>query len=91
MCNIGPYARIREGSEILDEAKVGNFVETKKSIIGKGSKANHFSYLGDSTIGDDANIGAGAITCNYDGKNKYVTTIGNNAFIGSNSFISCTC
>ena len=84
-CSLGPYARIREGSEILDEAKIGNFVETKKSIIGKGSKANHFSYLGDSTIGDNTNIGAGAITCNYDGKNKNKTTIGDNSFIGTNS------
>ncbi len=84
-CSLGPYARIREGSEILDEAKIGNFVETKKSIIGKGSKANHFSYLGDSTIGNNTNIGAGAITCNYDGKNKNKTTIGDNSFIGTNS------
>jgi bifunctional UDP-N-acetylglucosamine pyrophosphorylase/glucosamine-1-phosphate N-acetyltransferase len=84
-CSLGPYARIREGSQILDEAKIGNFVETKKSIIGKASKANHFSYLGDSTIGDNTNIGAGAITCNYDGKNKNKTTIGDNSFIGTNS------
>ena len=85
MCNIGPFARIREGSEIGDEAKVGNFVETKKAKLGKGAKASHLTYLGDTEIGNDANIGAGTITCNYDGKNKYVTKIGNNAFIGSNS------
>ena len=86
-CNIGPYARIREGSEIGDDAKVGNFVETKKTKLGKGAKANHLTYLGDSDIGEGANIGAGTITCNYDGKNKYKTKIGNNSFVGSNSAI----
>ena len=86
-CNIGPYARIREGSEIGDDAKVGNFVETKKTKLGKGAKANHLTYLGDSDIGEGTNIGAGTITCNYDGKNKYKTKIGKNSFVGSNSAI----
>ena len=66
-CSIGPYARLREGSVIMDGARVGNFVETKKTKLGKDSKANHFTYLGDADIGDEVNIGAGTITCNYDG------------------------
>ena len=86
-CNIGPYARLREGSFIDDGAKIGNFVETKKTTIGKKSKANHFSYLGDAEIGEDTNIGAGSITCNYDGKEKHQTKIGNKSFIGTNSSI----
>ena len=84
-CSIGPYARLREGSHIDDGAKIGNFVETKKSNIDKGAKANHLAYLGDSEIGDNVNIGAGAITCNYDGKDKNKTKVGNNSFIGTNS------
>ena len=84
-CSIGPYARLREGSVISDGAKVGNFVETKKTKLGKASKANHFTYLGDAEIGDEVNIGAGTITCNYDGKDKHKTNIGNNSFIGTNS------
>ena len=84
-CNIGPYARLREGSFIDDGAKIGNFVETKKANIGKGSKANHFAYLGDSEVGQDSNIGAGTITCNYDGKNKHKTKIGDKSFVGTNS------
>ena len=84
-CNIGPYARLREGSVIEDAAKVGNFVETKKTILGKGAKANHFTYLGDAEIGDNTNIGAGTITCNYDGENKHKTFVGDNSFIGTNS------
>ena len=84
-CSIGPYARLREGSVIMDGARVGNFVETKKTKLGKDSKANHFTYLGDAEIGDEVNIGAGTITCNYDGKNKNKTNIGNNSFIGTNS------
>ena len=83
--SIGPNARIRPGSEIADEAKVGNFVEIKKSKLGKGSKVNHLAYVGDAILGKNVNVGAGTITCNYDGKNKYVTQIGVNAFIGSNS------
>ena len=84
-CNIGPYARLREGSVIEDAAKVGNFVETKKTILGKGAKANHFTYLGDAEIGENTNIGAGTITCNYDGENKHKTSVGENSFIGTNS------
>ncbi len=84
-CNIGPYARLREGSEIGNNAKVGNFVETKKTKLGDGAKANHLAYLGDADIGERANIGAGTITCNYDGTNKHKTTIGEESFIGTNS------
>ena len=84
-CSIGPYARLREGSQIESSAKVGNFVETKNSILGEGSKANHFTYLGDTEVGKNLNIGAGTITCNYDGKDKHKTTIGDESFIGSNA------
>ena len=84
-CLIGPYARLREGSTIENGAKIGNFVETKKTTIGKSSKANHFSYLGDAEIGDSVNIGAGTITCNYDGKDKHKTKIGEGSFVGTNS------
>ncbi|MBI5642097.1 MAG: bifunctional UDP-N-acetylglucosamine diphosphorylase/glucosamine-1-phosphate N-acetyltransferase GlmU [Deltaproteobacteria bacterium] len=82
---IGPFARLRPGNDIKDKVRIGNFVEVKKTVIGKGSKANHLAYLGDSVIGDDVNIGAGTITCNYDGVNKYQTTIEDGAFIGSDS------
>jgi bifunctional UDP-N-acetylglucosamine pyrophosphorylase/glucosamine-1-phosphate N-acetyltransferase len=82
---IGPYARLRPGAEIGEGAKVGNFVEVKKTKLGKGAKANHLAYLGDAEVGAGANIGAGTITCNYDGWFKYRTTIGEGAFIGSNS------
>jgi len=84
-CSIGQYARLREGSRVEDSGKVGNFVETKNSTLGSGSKANHFTYLGDTTVGTKTNIGAGTITCNYDGKNKHKTIVGDNSFIGSNS------
>jgi bifunctional UDP-N-acetylglucosamine pyrophosphorylase/glucosamine-1-phosphate N-acetyltransferase len=84
-CAIGPFARLRPGTELAQGAHVGNFVEVKNSAIGKDSKANHLSYLGDATIGADVNIGAGTITCNYDGVNKHRTTIEDGAFIGSNS------
>ena len=84
-CSIGPYARLREGSVIMDGARVGNFVETKKTRLGRDSKANHFTYLGDAEVGDDVNIGAGTITCNYDGKDKHKTNIGDNSFVGTNS------
>ena len=84
-CSIGPYARLREGSQIESSAKVGNFVETKNSVLGVGSKANHFTYLGDTKVGKNSNIGAGTITCNYDGKDKHKTTIGDESFIGSNA------
>ena len=82
---VGPYARIRPGSVLKDGSKVGNFVEIKKSTIGKSSKVNHLSYIGDSKIGKSVNVGAGTITCNYDGVKKSKTTIKDNAFIGSNS------
>ena len=84
-CSIGPYARLREGSVIMDGARVGNFVETKKTRLGRASKANHFTYLGDAEVGDEVNIGAGTITCNYDGKDKHKTNIGDNSFVGTNS------
>ena len=84
-CTIGPFARIRPGTELSDEAKIGNFVEVKKAKIGRHSKVNHLSYIGDSDLGEDVNIGAGTITCNYDGVNKFKTVIGDNVFIGSNT------
>ena len=84
-CEVGPFARLRPGTELQEKARVGNFVEIKKTVIGKGSKVNHLSYIGDSEIGDGVNIGAGTITCNYDGVNKFRTVIGDGAFIGSNS------
>ena len=83
--DIGPYARIRPGTVLKEGSKVGNFVEIKKSIIDKKSKINHLSYIGDSNIGKSVNIGAGTITCNYDGKKKHKTNIKDNVFIGSNS------
>ena len=82
---LGPYAHLRPGSDIGPEAHVGNFVETKKVRMGRGSKANHLTYLGDAIIGSGTNIGAGAITCNYDGVHKHTTTIGDNVFVGSDS------
>ena len=82
-CNIGPFARIRPQTKLEEGAKVGNFVETKKAVIGRGSKVNHLTYIGDAIIGDDTNIGAGTITCNYDGVNKHQTKIGDGVFIGS--------
>jgi bifunctional UDP-N-acetylglucosamine pyrophosphorylase/glucosamine-1-phosphate N-acetyltransferase len=83
--DIGPYARIRPGAVLKEGSKVGNFVEIKKSVIGKKSKVNHLSYVGDSEIGKSVNIGAGTITCNYDGFKKNKTKIKDNVFIGSNS------
>ena len=83
--SIGPYARLRPGTILEEGAKVGNFVEVKKSKIGKSSKVNHLSYVGDSKLGKNVNIGAGTITCNYDGIKKSKTIIKNNVFIGSNS------
>ena len=82
---IGPFARLRPGARIGERAKVGNFVEVKKAVLGPGAKANHLSYIGDADVGPDANIGAGTITCNYDGFGKYNTVIGEGAFIGSNT------
>ena len=83
--NVGPYARIRPGTILKEGSKIGNFVEIKKSTLGKKSKASHLTYIGDSTIGNSVNIGAGTITCNYDGSKKSKTKIKNNVFIGSNS------
>ena len=82
---IGPFARIRPGTILKEGSKVGNFVEVKKSTIGKSSKVNHLSYIGDSNLGSRVNIGAGTITCNYDGVKKYKTNIKNNVFVGSNT------
>lgn len=82
-CSVGPFARLRPGANLQSKAKVGNFVEIKNSTIGMGSKVSHLSYIGDTQMGKDVNIGAGTITCNYDGVNKHLTQIGDNAFIGS--------
>lgn len=84
-CAIGPYARLRPGTELLNKAKIGNFVEIKKSVIREASKVNHLSYIGDADIGSGSNVGAGTITCNYDGANKFKTVLGSNVFVGSNS------
>jgi bifunctional UDP-N-acetylglucosamine pyrophosphorylase/glucosamine-1-phosphate N-acetyltransferase len=84
-CRIGPFARLRPGTELAAGTHIGNFVETKKARLGEGSKANHLTYLGDTRVGAHVNIGAGTITCNYDGVNKHVTEIGDGAFIGSNT------
>jgi bifunctional UDP-N-acetylglucosamine pyrophosphorylase/glucosamine-1-phosphate N-acetyltransferase len=83
--SVGPFARLRAGTVLAENAKVGNFVETKKASIGRGSKINHLSYVGDAELGENVNIGAGTITCNYDGYKKHKTTIGDGAFVGSNS------
>ena len=82
---LGPFARLRPGTELADNTKIGNFVETKKAKVGTGSKINHLSYVGDAELGEGVNVGAGTITCNYDGANKFNTTIGDNSFVGSNS------
>lgn len=84
-CDVGPFARLRPGTALSDRAKVGNFVETKKAVVGEGSKINHLSYVGDAVLGSNVNVGAGTITCNYDGVNKSLTEIGDDVFIGSNS------
>ncbi|MBL6665120.1 MAG: bifunctional UDP-N-acetylglucosamine diphosphorylase/glucosamine-1-phosphate N-acetyltransferase GlmU [Rickettsiales bacterium] len=84
-CVIGPFARIRPGANLGEDVKIGNFVEIKKSNLAKGAKVNHLSYIGDSDIGENSNIGAGTITCNYDGYKKHKTIIGDNCFVGSNS------
>ena len=86
-CTVGPMAHLRGHARMEEKAKVGNFVELKKTILGRGSKANHLTYLGDATIGEKTNIGAGTITCNYDGKNKHATAIGNNVRIGSDTML----
>ena len=82
---IGPFAHLRPGCEIGEKAHVGNFVEMKKARLGKGAKASHLTYLGDAEIGEGTNIGAGSITCNYDGVNKYVTRVGKGVFVGSDT------
>ena len=84
---IGPFARIRPGSHLCDESRVGNFVETKNTMLGEGSKANHLTYLGDTEVGSGVNIGAGTITCNYDGANKHKTVIKDGVFVGSDTQI----
>ena len=84
-CSVGPYARLRPGTRLGNDARVGNFVETKKARLGNGSKVNHLSYIGDAVLGDGVNIGAGTITCNYDGVNKHQTHIGDGVFVGSNA------
>lgn len=86
-CTVGPMAHLRGKAKMEEKSKVGNFVELKKTILGRGSKASHLTYLGDATIGEKTNIGAGTITCNYDGKNKHATTIGNNVKIGSDTML----
>ena len=83
--SVGPYARLRPGTKIKSGSKIGNFVEVKKSTINKNSKVNHLSYIGDAVLGKDVNIGAGTITCNYDGKDKHQTKIGDDSFVGTNS------
>jgi len=84
-CKVGPFARLRTGAVLCEEARVGNFVEVKKSVLGRGVKAGHLTYLGDAEVGAGTNVGAGTITCNYDGTNKHATVIGEHAFIGSNT------
>ncbi|MXR37912.1 bifunctional UDP-N-acetylglucosamine diphosphorylase/glucosamine-1-phosphate N-acetyltransferase GlmU [Craterilacuibacter sinensis] len=86
-CRIGPYARLRPGAELAAHVHVGNFVEIKKSVVGEGSKVNHLSYIGDTDIGSQVNVGAGTVTCNYDGVNKFRTVIGDNVFVGSGSML----
>ena len=84
---IGPYARLRPGAELSEDVRIGNFVEVKNALIGEGSKVNHLSYVGDAEIGSGSNIGAGTITCNYDGVMKHKTTIGDDVFVGSNTLL----
>jgi len=84
-CTVGPFTRLRPGAELRNDAHVGNFVEVKNTRLGEGSKANHLTYLGDAEIGQRVNVGAGVITCNYDGVNKFKTTIGDDVFVGSDS------
>jgi bifunctional UDP-N-acetylglucosamine pyrophosphorylase/glucosamine-1-phosphate N-acetyltransferase len=86
-CRIGPFARLRPGTRVADDVHLGNFVEVKASQVGKGSKINHLTYIGNSEIGSHVNVGAGSVTCNYDGANKWTTRIGDNAFIGSGTMM----
>lgn len=85
LCSLGPFARIRPGTVLAEEVRIGNFVETKKAVIGRGTKASHLTYLGDATLGEDCNVGAGTVTCNYDGIDKHPTEIGDRVFVGTNS------
>ncbi len=84
-CTLGPFARIRPGTVLDENVKIGNFVETKKATLGRGTKANHLAYLGDANLGEDCNVGAGTVTCNYDGAEKHTTKIGNEVFVGTNA------
>ena len=84
-CRLGPFARVRPGTELDEDVRLGNFVETKNARLGRGTKANHLAYLGDAELGEHCNVGAGTITCNYDGENKHRTEIGDNVFVGTNS------
>ena len=84
-CNVGPFARLRPGTQMASGARIGNFVETKQAQIGAGSKINHLSYVGDAELGSGVNVGAGTITCNYDGVNKHRTRLADGVFVGSNS------
>jgi bifunctional UDP-N-acetylglucosamine pyrophosphorylase/glucosamine-1-phosphate N-acetyltransferase len=86
-CVVGPFARLRPGTKLADAVHVGNFVEIKNSELGAGSKANHLSYVGDTSVGSAVNVGAGTVTCNYDGASKHRTTIGDGAFIGSGTML----
>ena len=86
-CRLGPYARLRPGAVLADEVHIGNFVEIKKSTVGLGSKVNHLTYIGDAEIGSKVNVGAGSVTCNYDGVNKFKTVIGDNVFVGSGTLM----
>ncbi len=86
-CRVGPFARLRPEAKLHDDVHVGNFVEVKKSELKRGAKANHLTYLGDATVGEKANVGAGTVTCNYDGVNKFRTEIGDGAFIGSGTML----
>jgi bifunctional UDP-N-acetylglucosamine pyrophosphorylase/glucosamine-1-phosphate N-acetyltransferase len=86
-CNVGPFARLRPEAQLGDHVHIGNFVEVKKSKLGEGSKANHLTYIGDAIVGSKVNIGAGTVTVNYDGVNKWTTEIGDNAFVGSGSML----
>ncbi len=84
-CRLGPFARIRPGTELGEDVRIGNFVETKKARLGRGTKASHLAYLGDAELGEDCNVGAGTVTCNYDGENKHRTEVGDDVFLGTNS------
>ncbi|HEX6201698.1 MAG TPA: bifunctional UDP-N-acetylglucosamine diphosphorylase/glucosamine-1-phosphate N-acetyltransferase GlmU, partial [Thermoanaerobaculia bacterium] len=86
-CRVGPFARLRPGTRLAEECRVGNFVEIKNARLGAGAKANHLAYLGDAEVGDGANVGAGVVTCNYDGRKKHRTTIGRGAFVGSDTML----